>query len=161
MKERQALADLINEAFSQASYPGDSMLVVNQSGKHPDYQAVYKAFKGKHWRDISIDTLRYHYDDFFLMTSEAYRFYLPAYMRATILEYDQAENIPGSVVFSLTLPDSPGSDMDWFLLTMGGFSQEQKRVIAAFLSFLLTYHKEDFPGNELDTVLNKYWIKFI
>ncbi|OEU79765.1 MAG: hypothetical protein BA865_12210 [Desulfobacterales bacterium S5133MH4] len=80
-------------------------------------------------------------------------------MRATVLEYDQAENIPDSVVFSLTLPDSPGPDMDCFLLTMSGFSQTQKRTITAFLKFLLAYHKDDFPGNELDIVLNRYWNK--
>jgi hypothetical protein len=160
-EKKQALADLIAETFGQARYPGGSNLVADQSGKHPDYQEVYDAFRGKHWLDVDLDTLRYHYDDFFLMTSEAYRFYLPAYMRATVLEYDLADNIPGSVVFSLTLPDSPGTDMDWFLSTMSGFSQAQKRTIVEFLRFLIEYHNGDFPEDELAIVLERYWLKHI
>jgi len=159
-EDRRTLIDLIDKVFDRSVYPGDGALVVNQSGKHPDYNAVYLAFKGKHWREISPETLRYHYDDFFLMTSVAYRFYLPAYMRFTVLEYEEADNIPGSIVFSLSFHESLGLDREWFIETMRDFNKEQKKTIIMFLEFLLNYHGGDFPGDELETVINSYWAKF-
>jgi hypothetical protein len=156
----EELAELIEESFRDIPYPGDSSLVVIRNEFDLERREILEAFAGKHWTTLRLGFLRYHHQSIFFFTPAAYRFYLPAYLLVSVLSYDKAGNIPGSVVFSLTAPEEPGPDMDRFLSRMGGFTTTQKSTIAAFLEFLLAEHSGSFPGNELNLVISRYWVKF-
>jgi hypothetical protein len=156
----RAVAVLIDEAFHDVLYPGDDGLVVIQKEHDPERLEIREGFAGKHWSVLPLSFLRYHHQSLFFFTSAAYRFYLPAYLKASTISYNKAGNIPGSVVFSLTRPQESGPDLDRFLVTMEGFSAAQGKTILAFLHLLLADHSGDFPGNELDSAIDGFWFQF-
>ena len=159
-KERRDIAAVIDESFRLIPYPGDEALVIIRGEVDLERREILETFKGKHWRTLPLSVLRYNHQSLFFFTPAAYRFYLPAYLRATALSYGRAGNIPGSVVFSLTAPETPGAEMDAFLSTMTGFDAAQRSAITSFLEFMIKAHSEDFPGHELTMVMNSFWREF-
>jgi len=43
---------------------------------------------------------------------------------------------------------------------ISGFSYRQKKAILSFLKFLQEEYSSDFSGNELDRVIENFWLKF-
>src|SRR2546427_667355 len=100
----------IDEAFSQMPYPGDEHIVYDNSGFYLDCEEIKDALKGLHWRDVPIETLDRLRDFLPLFSPEGYRFYLPAYLRLSIVDFRRADIVPHNVISSLTLPQA--SDLD-------------------------------------------------
>lgn len=156
-KTPEALALQISRSFDNVQYPGDSNLVVMSRKDDEERNEVVKTFSGKHWRDISIDSLRYHYDALFFFTPAAYGFYLPAYLRASVLHYDEAGMIPGSVIFSLTPPEErSGPEMVKFISRVDSLNLAQKRAITSFLRFMLAKYGADFPAYGLKSLIRDF-----
>jgi hypothetical protein len=150
--EAEELRQQIETAFAEVEYPGDDRLVYDTSGDHLECNEVAAAFRGKHWKEIPLDTLRYHSSGIFFLTPEAYRFYLPAYLIAGSLHYDQADLIPDSVVSSIT-PPSDERNFDVYQRRMEGLTPPQRKALRSFLQFLKLHHAEDDPLGDLDKAL--------
>jgi hypothetical protein len=146
----------IEHAFASVKYPGDDQLVYNSSGQHLECKEVAEAFRGKHWKALSLETLSHHSSGLFFLTPEAYRFYLPAYLISGSLHYDEAEGVADSVVFSL-IPPSAAKDIALYgalsEMRIGSLSLTQRNAIRAFLQFLKEHHSEDDPLGNIDKAL--------
>lgn len=142
----------IEAAFAETKYPGDDRLVYDNSGDHLECNEVAAAFRAKEWRELSVDMLRRHSQSLFFMTPEAYRFYLPAYLIAALLDYDKADTISDSVVFSL-IPPSDDRDAESYRQRMQGFTSAQRQVIRSFLEFMKQHHGGDDALGNLDRAL--------
>lgn len=142
----------IEAAFADTKYPGDDRLVYDNSGYHLECNEIAAAFRGKDWRELSVEMLRYHAQSLAFMTPEAYRFYLPAYLIAAALHYDEADIIPDAVVFNLIPPSE-----DWlfhmYRQKMQGLTAAQRRAIRSWLQFLKEHHGEDDLVGNLDQAL--------
>ena len=158
-RQREELIRKIEEAFSDSQYPGDDRLVYDNSGRHFECAEIAKDFRGKDWREIPLETLRYHSDSLFFFTPKAYHFYLPAYLMASILSYREADIISSNVVYSLTYHEEKGTKMDRFIERTNCFSSTQQLAIRSFLEFLFAQHSSDFPLGELNIALDKFWRK--
>src|SRR4051794_33677193 len=86
----------ILKAFAATPYPGDKNLVTDQSGYDPEYREVLRAFKGKGWKDISVEMVRKYKDALPLFTPAAFRYYLPAYMIACVDSYYDVDTVRDS-----------------------------------------------------------------
>jgi len=150
--DAEQLQHEIEAAFANVQYPGDERLVYDASGYHLECNEVLAAFKGKHWKDVSLETLLYHSDGVYSFTPEAYRFYLPAYLLAGSLDYDRADMIPFTVVMSL-IPPPDARDLTNYRLRMEGFTPGQRRVIKSFLEFLKRHYSMDDPLGDIDRAL--------
>jgi hypothetical protein len=146
------LRQLVEAAFAETKYPGDDRLVYDNSRDHLECNEVAAAFKGKHWKQISLETLRHHSAGIFFFTPEAYRFYLPAYLLAAALHYDEADTISDSVVFSL-IPPSDAKDAQSYLHRVEGFTTTQRKAIKRFLEFLKQQHPQDDVLGDMDKAL--------
>lgn len=157
--EVRSLATEIEEVFRTVPYPRDDRLV---SAPHlgGEYAEIAAAFKGRTWSSLDLEFLRYHHASLFFLTPEAYRYFLPAYLRVSVLSYRKADLIPGSVLYSLTPPADPGPDKDEFLSRVATLSQGQKRVIRRFLEYLRDAHRGGFLRGEINRPLNRYWHRF-
>ncbi|WP_425389086.1 DUF6714 family protein [Cylindrospermum stagnale] len=113
-------------------------------------------FRGKDWKKIPLETLRYNADSLFFFTPQAYRFYLPAYLLASIQFYREADIITNNFVHSLTAPEEQGSEMKRFFFRVSFFSLTQKSAIRSFLKFLLTEHSGDFPLGDINTAIERF-----
>ena len=149
------LQKLIEAAFAETNYPGDTQLVDDNSGYHLECNEVAAAFRGKHWKEVPLETLRYHSAGIFFLTPEAYRFYLPAYLLAAVLHYDQVDTLPDSVVFSL-IPPSDARDVEAYRQRVEGFTATQRQVIRCFLEFQKQHHSQDDALGDLDKALANF-----
>ncbi|MEA5514770.1 DUF6714 family protein [Nodularia sp. UHCC 0506] len=157
---KRHIENLIREiegAFSTSQYPRDDQLVYDNSGNHLECEEIARDFRGKDWKTIPLETLRYNADSLLFFTPQAYRFYLPAYLLASIQFYREADIITNNVVYSLTAPEEQGFEMKRFLLRVSFFSLTQKSAIRSFLKFLLTKHSGNFPLGDINTAIERFW----
>lgn len=145
---RESVAQKIDDAFADVPYPGDDHICKKGS----DGAELTKALRGVHWRDLEIATIASHHVDMPLLTPEAFRFYLPAFMLALMSHYQHAGTLPMSLLHNLMPPDSGSLEkfMDNatdpskqgrvgdFLNRLIAFSPKEKAAIRLFVE---TYDK--------------------
>src|SRR5437879_1838453 len=90
----------IDETFGGMPYPGDEQIV---SGRDGECWEIKSALKGRHWRDVSFEILDSLREALALMSPEGFRFYLPAYMIISVMDYYRADVISDTVISLLTL----------------------------------------------------------
>ena len=132
-----AVRTKIMDAFADAPYPGDDNLVVNQSGQDPECREIAAAFVSKRWEDVSPDMLREHAQALPIFTPSAFRYYLPAYMIASIDPGPEGETLRDLATFNLT---PPRSDRVWrsgfFDSRASQFTAAEKGAIRSFLEWV-------------------------
>jgi hypothetical protein len=99
------LSKLIDEAFVGIPYPGDDHLLIDMSGAHLEGERIRSAFAGRDWRDISVDTINANRSALAFLSAAAYAFYLPAFLKAAVTQYDLVDILPNEVIATLTVPD--------------------------------------------------------
>lgn len=160
----EELTARIEGAFAEVPYPARGLV----DGHDGESIEIADAFRLKRWQDLDIDFLCHaHMEDIFLLSDEAFRYFLPGYMKVSVLYYDQADLVPDCVVHALTMPgpedwreDDPKilfHDKIDFLRKMRPFTAEQKRVIREFLEYMDRVHGEDYPDHDPKVALQRYW----
>lgn len=155
---RPAFAQKVEAAFADTVYPGDDNIIFFHIAK----AEILRDFQGKHWRELSLEILLWHYDRLHFMTDAGFHFYLPAYLIATLL-HPKADNLFGDTVLYLLTPhDKPYFIRD-FLRRATLFSAQQSTVLATYFdNFLELYPEYVYAyGNvpdlmELDSAAN-FW----
>ena len=159
---RDALVRQIRSAFSDVEYPGDDGIVPDHVGWDPDVDEVGEAFAGKRWQDVTSEDIASQRDGLCFMTPEAFRFYLPAYLLACILDYDEADTAFGCAIMLLTEP-RPGDrryrawSEAWFQKRVEAMTADQRLAIRRFLEYVGTEHCGDDPLGEIGEALRRYW----
>jgi hypothetical protein len=105
-----ALILRISESFGGMEYPGDECIVRDESGGDLESTGIKEALKGQHWRDLSFETLERLRTSLPFLSAEGYRFFLPAFMVMSIVDFARADGIPEEVVRSLTPPAAADVD---------------------------------------------------
>lgn len=149
MDQVAALLERLEAAFGELPMPEDDHLVFDDSGYHLECNQVKAKFRGRHWRSLSPTDLQGEADSLAFFTPEAFRFFLPAYVRASVLDYERADLIPMVVVGALARPGDPGL-LSYFQSRIGALDVPQRAVLKEFLAFLRERHREDFLPGELD-----------
>ncbi|MEZ4672332.1 MAG: DUF6714 family protein [Anaerolineae bacterium] len=145
---RQRLGRHIEEAFADTPYPGDNHIC------KPDVDGsdLVRAFRGQDWRDLQLNTITNYHVDMALMTPEAFRYYLPAFMLAVVFYYGHVSTLPMGLMHSLTPPDAgllqkylekktdplKHTQIGDFLNRVSAFTPREKSAIRTFLE---TYRK--------------------
>lgn len=177
------LIEEIKAAFSEIRYPGDDNIALNK--RNLEYESL-KDFLGLDWRDININFIfPKHVDSLCYMTPQAFSYFVPGYMLASIENYEWIDTVPDNLVSYFTFPsqrDIQGlnsfikqaciqdnvpiteitfdDDVSIFYGRMKYFSQRQKQEIYKFLQFLIQEHGDDFPNNEPQLAIDRYWTIF-
>jgi hypothetical protein len=89
----QELEILLQIAFAETTYPGDSKIVACDAAHLaccPECREALAYFRGQHWRDLlqGKDTLPRSYGGLVLLTPEARRFFFPAYVAMALRNKD-------------------------------------------------------------------------
>ncbi len=132
-KERKEFVEAVEKAFMETEYPGDDDIVYKTSLHLDDSRTTLKSFQGKHWRDISLDTLVLNRDHLPFFAPRAYRFYLPAFLIASILHFEKVDVLKNNTLYSLTPPLPEDSWYSSFHEQVSGFEPAQRHVIRVFL----------------------------
>jgi len=160
-----AVKATIRKAFARTPYPGDGKLVVARAGEDPECDQIAESFRGKTWKDLPAGLIRSYADSLPLFTAEAFRYYLPAYMLASLGSDEEPASVrepvagraPDTafdwndvvhfVLFRLTLPESP-EDCEYFLARARQFSAEERKAIAGYLKLIAEQQEVDWDGEE-------------
>lgn len=159
----------IKTAFGDISYPGAKFIVNDRGGNDLERKQIQEKFsRYKNWQEVPRELILQERDALPLFEPQGFRFYLPAYMLFTIEDYVEADTIPESIVYSLTLPDAETELYEFVHERLVLFNEEQIKVILHFLEYLEMHHAEDFP--DLGTgswymatprrAIEKWWKKF-
>jgi Uma2 family endonuclease len=128
----------IETAFVETPYPGDENISTDRD------EIDERILRSKHWRDLSLETIYKVRNGLSFLTPEAYRFYLPAFMRATLLHYYQVDTLSSSLISHLS-PEKRGDQLYNFFLSMNGnFNRVEQQAIVAFLEALFSLYPEEF-----------------
>lgn len=164
-KAKKQIKQTIENAFVDTNYPGDGNLTTHKPGFDcDDCDEIRADFKGRRWQEVPLVVIQWHYDEISLFSPEGYRYYLPAYLLASLdpADSESARPIPYSVLRSLTKPEpSRKHDLtDWFYRRICGFTAEQQAAIKFFLAYLLDNHDKYLQDAEIKRVLetiDKVW----
>ena len=151
----EALRRQIEAAFANAPYPGDDHIGFDAD----DWESaeLARAFKGRHWQELSPAELQYHSSSF--LSLEGFRYYLPAYLLAALEDHG---NLMPHTVYGLTLPQGSSPEEQrlraWQLERFEGLSSTQKRAVRAFLEYARDEASHYFSqGQEPRLALERYW----
>ena len=168
--DKEALKQLIRDAFADVKYPGDWCLKDSNEGFEPFL--VEQEFAGKdEWQSLPASFLDNAPDglasalSFF--SDEAFRFYLPAYLIADVDE--QFERVSPDFYLTHGLESSTRGKRINFLRygfqtwwdeacrKFSMFTQPQAVAITAYLQYKL--HRGDGLDEDIEQALEHYWLK--
>lgn len=117
------LLEQITEAFRKVRYPGDTEIIC-----HPcdECYQLMRDFSGQVPRTMSPTIVESHFSDLSLLTDAAKQFFLPAFLRTSILA-------PESLVTEFILYELDG-DHRWD--PPGGYTKPQRNAILAYLDYV-------------------------
>ena len=165
------IVDKIHKAFSDVDYPVN-MQIISELDDSLEAQELRDSLRGKNWRDIDAVFLnKYCIQGIFFLEFQAYRYFLPAFLLASVNEYDRCFDITKDILTTLLQPvtrqemfrsgarQETVSDLYSFTCRMRGLTCLQVEVIVDYLKFLCDYHLSDFPDNEPRLALDEYWLE--
>jgi hypothetical protein len=140
----EEVVERIETGFGEGKYPGDDHLTQGSSMEDVE---VRDFLRGRRWQDLSVGELARNHASLFFMTSEAIRYYLPAFLIASVRHYDDSDQIPSSLLFLLNPFAINDSDyQSHFRERFKSLNESEKSAIEAFLKYLHDFHAEDFPA---------------
>jgi hypothetical protein len=155
---RLKLVRQIEEVFADTPFPGDENI------SPYEYEIHVELFRGRHWKDIPLETIFRERGELSFFTPEAYRFFLPAFMRATLLHYIEMDTLSGNLISHLSPKhgDSDSGLHNLFIRMNNGFSRTEQKAILAFLESYLQLFPEEYSVEDrvyrpmLDRAI-EYW----
>ncbi len=92
----------ITRAFPEAPHPDDAALLSPTTAASPAARHIQAALSGRAWPSVPDDVLHEHVASLPLLSPVGFRYYLPAFLSATVREPAQPSS--ESLLSSLTLP---------------------------------------------------------
>lgn len=154
-------ARYIEAAFAMTPYPGDDRLVL------PNYEqdAIVRSLQGKHWSEVSLEALYRHRWEWFALSPEAFRFYLPVSMLAALYHPDEMGVFTENLVFALTPQFDEhiqnyfdGNLIDYFSSRVGALTTEERAAVCAFVEALAQVCPD--AGMVYDVDLHAHTLRF-
>ncbi|MEO8610853.1 MAG: DUF6714 family protein [Chloroflexota bacterium] len=152
-KYRKKLARQVELAFDKSQYPGDDKIVAHPNTSISSHLPALLA--GKHWKELTLEVIIQENLSLPLLTSEGFRFYLPAFLRAALLFPDQVDILPSNIFSSLTPPDEEEIQMRDFLNRVNEFTQEQIEAIKSFVKMYVAI-ESSYPDARRDKAIS-FW----
>jgi hypothetical protein len=99
-----ALLALLDESFGPEPHPGEAHIVHNNSGYDLEAVGIREAFKAHTWQTLPAEVLLHEQSALGFLSPAGFKYYLPAYLRLAVQQYEAADMIPDNLVLALTLP---------------------------------------------------------
>jgi Family of unknown function (DUF6714) len=148
----------IASAFAATVHPGNDNLVATGAGIDPESREIADAFRDKRWQEVSSGMVRQYAEALPLLTPDAFRYFLPAYMMASIDDYPNVDVARDSVVFNL-VPPGPGSEgwqIDFFNSRAQQFNPVEAGAIRCFLELMRDRMADEWATEDLGPPQEKF-----
>lgn len=123
----ETLKRQIAEAFSGAPYPGDDCIAPHECG---ECEEIRQSFRGQTPVTLRDEVILTHFDSLPLLTPEAFRYFIPAYIRYSVEHPDST--VAEFVLYRLAPKPFAEFDDERFRL----FAPKERDTVIAFLEFL-------------------------
>ncbi len=157
--------------FSKREFPQGKAVT---SGNSLEASYVESFFSGRSQVEITFDLLKsaYSHDPsacLSFMLPDAFAFFLPAYMRIALENYEEADAIPDAVIFHL-LCIAQGGAYDEKIneeyknrlnAILSSYSVEQLKAVAEFLDEMSKKYWHKYPTDDAQKALSVYWERFL
>jgi hypothetical protein len=155
MLKRDELVKLISNAFPKEPYPKEFPITYKDTFEGSEEHEIAQAFYGKSWEEIDSKTAWYHSAALVFFTPQAYRYFLPAYLKLCVTNWRDVDHAANAVIYSLELPNKV-KNRPRFFEVVDEFTDVQKNVIAHFLEYIDKTYGENFPIHGPSIALNSY-----
>ncbi len=156
LQRRSAMARQIEAAFASREYPGDTHIVADaEDWESPE---ILEGLQGKAWDELSVATLFEQRLCLWMLTPEAFQYYLPAFIRAALLYPDQVDTLTEYTLFVLAPPAEEAEERKqrWFTCRVEGFDAAQKAAITEFVK-LFVETETSYPDPDRDRTA-AFWL---
>lgn len=157
-----ALLDEIEAAFPRAAPPP---AVVDQPAHCSGCRSLTAVLRGQPWREVPPRDLDATVDANAMLTPEAFAYYVPAYIRRSVERFcEPGLGVTDAVTFVVqSLADPRLTDDPWWHERATKFSSAQHRVIASYLSWVVSVIGDDQDESWLaacaHNALERFWAK--
>jgi hypothetical protein len=149
----------LDDAFATVSRPGDNITVQNANGTIcycEECIEVRTYFADKRWQDVTdISDLNDHYTALAIFSGEAFRYFLPAYMRVVIL-FPAKTSLINEFLFFRFEDAQKEFGKSYFAAYFEPLSHDQKCIIRDYLRLDSLRNKADWDILEQWHVL-QFW----
>jgi hypothetical protein len=150
----ETLKQAIRDAFEAVPfpYPGDEALALPSKGKYRE--KIFQHLSGRHWRDALAQVADWLEERaIFALTPEARRFYMPAYLLASLGGYEESAYVCRWVLYALEPPDW----MARFRREYDAYTPAQRGAVCRFLELFRDHSRNDEERYTARRALERYW----
>lgn len=146
--ERESVKKAIEAAFADARFPGSRPEDLVQYTIPPERERLAPLFVGKRWEEWKdrpmemFDPQKFSGGLIFL-EPEAFRYYLPVFLLAGLLQRKESANLLDEVIYNLIRRDSEGGG--WHSIAIGEMTESQIRATLQALDFFDKHHAPHAP----------------
>ena len=147
----EELKQCVKEAFADVVYPGEDNITISAC-TCSECSDTREFFGGKHWQKLveTDQNLMFLWGGLAIMSPEAWRFYLPAYLISGLgegcesyVEQNRAEEARQCALWSLSPPQEGHSWQAGFMVRASCLSFAQQVCIAAYARAMSTLEPEE------------------
>ena len=150
------LMEEIQAVFEDVTYPGDDNLI-----KNPEYAESFEmlqAFRGLHWREVTVDLAEYWYQNTGRFTDEGFHFFLPAFLYAAL--HEDSTNLSSYLIYEFIPVREPSEEQTAFRKRLDkrfdGLSEAQKAVVGKFVKLMID-ENPSFFYQEVGEITRSFW----
>jgi hypothetical protein len=127
------IIESIESVFADVPYPGDDRIAEHKDC--PECDDIRAHFRGSKWRGHTVNELQQYQSALSLFTSEALHYFLPAFMLVSLGAWDEADDIPFSImcIFLPSDAESDASQRQYRQERFEIFTQRQREAVASYL----------------------------
>jgi hypothetical protein len=142
-----SLVERLEAAFDGSAVPPvDEM--IRAPSVDPEAADMRAKFGGRHWRDLTCAELRHEADSVFVFLAAGFHFFLPAFVRCSLLAYREVDLVPDAVVSMLAPPVDPALQ-DYFDVRAGRLTPTQKSVLKDVVAYFRSRWPNEFDHGDL------------
>jgi len=166
-KQESILSRELEDTFENQGPPRAKKLLKEGTRKsNIESGYVLNFFNGKRWNDVTLKQLTQHYEGdpsacLLFMSPEAFRYYLPLFLRICLIDYESADVIYDTTLWRL-VPSKNNLSRKEFDELYSGYDLEKKSLIARILQHLAQAHIDDYgEKNDAQISLDEYWNEYL
>jgi hypothetical protein len=137
----QELVIELASAFEDVQRPSDDRIFKPNAAYFFDIDQAIRDFTANHWKQLALEALVKHKDNLPFLTPQAFHYYLPAFLIASIEHPKTVDVLRDNVIHSL----APPIDNEDFASSVSIFTQQQaKAVLNFFVNYTEIYSPEEW-----------------